>query len=135
MISMDINHPDIEEFIDCKTNLERVKYANISVRMNDAFMQAVENNEDYYLRWPCNSIAIVDESNFNCPYNELIKTDNGYIKRVKAKDLFDKLVKNNWDYAEPGILYWDRISNYNLLDNTDFEYAGTNPCEPSMCRA
>lgn len=128
MISLDINHPDIEEFIDCKTNLERVKYANISVRVNDEFMKAVENDEDYYLKWPCDKVAIVKADDFNCPYNELVKVGTGYIKRVKAKELFNKLVKNNWDYAEPGILYWDRISNYNLLDNTDFKYAGTNPC-------
>lgn len=52
------------------------------------------------------------------------------IKRtVKARDIFDLLCKNNWDYAEPGILYWDRIANWNLLSNDpEFEYAGVNPC-------
>lgn len=129
MISLDVNHPDIEEFIDCKTDLEKVKYANISVKVSDEFMKAVEKDEDYYLKWPCNEVVIVPEENFNCEYNKLIKVDNGYIKRVKAKEIFNKLVKNNWDYAEPGILYWDRITNYNIVDNDkNFEYAGTNPC-------
>lgn len=136
MISLDINHPDVEEFVDCKTDLSKVNYANISVRVNDDFMKAVENNEDYMLRWPCNT----DLSQFSkaylwdeTPYNILtyLEDKNNYIvyvKKVKARELFNKLVKNNWDYAEPGILYWDRISNYNLLDNTDFKYAGVNPC-------
>ena len=126
---MDINHPDIDEFIDCKTDLERVKYANISVRVSAEFMKAVENDEDYYLRWPCDCIPMCKIGPNDVEYNVLYPVDNGYIKKVKAKDIFDKLVKNNWDYAEPGILYWDKIKNYNLVNNDhSFEYAGTNPC-------
>ena len=133
MISLDINHPDIEEFVDCKTDLSRVNFANISVRMNDEFMKAVENDKDYILRGPCTEH---DTFNYeiNAPYNELkstvsIQGNRVYYKRIKAKELFNKLVKNNWNYAEPGILYWDRISNYNIVSNDpDFEYAGTNPC-------
>ena len=136
MISLDINHPDVEEFVDCKTDLSKVNYANISVRVNDDFMKAVENNEDYMLRWPCNTdlsqfskAYLWDETPYNIlTYLEDKNNDIVYVKKVKARELFNKLVKNNWDYAEPGILYWDRISNYNLLDNTNFEYAGTNPC-------
>lgn len=141
MISLDIKHPDIEEFINCKTDLKRVKYANISVRINDEFMKAVENDEDYILQWPCDTCETWKHPE-KYDYNVLVKQEDlltpnciAYFKKVKAKDIFEKLVKNNWNYAEPGILYWDRISNYNLLDNTDFRYAGTNPCEPSMCRA
>jgi len=124
MISMYVSHPDIEEFIDCKTNLNKVNYANISVMMSDDFMKAVENNDDYVLRWPC------DSNEFPIPeeYNKLVESNGIYVKKVKAKEIFNKLVHNNWDYAEPGILYWDRIKNYNLLNNTDFHYAGTNPC-------
>lgn len=135
MISLDIKHPDIEEFINCKTDLERVKYANISVRINDEFMKAVENDEDYILQWPCDTCETWKHPE-KYDYNVLVKQEDlltpnciAYFKKVKAKDIFEKLVKNNWNYAEPGILYWDRISNYNLLDNDDnFEYAGTNPC-------
>lgn len=101
MISIDVNHPDIEEFIDCKTDLERVKYANISVRVNDEFMKAVEKDEDYFLRWPCDKVSIISADKFGLNYNELVSTDNGYIKKVRARDIFNKLVKNNWDYAEP----------------------------------
>lgn len=137
MISLSVNHPDIEEFVDCKTDLERVKYANISVRVTDNFMQAVVNDSDYILRWPCNDKSVDDlQKEWPCeaPYNELCETvvDGkvvGYYKRIKAKELFNKLVRNNWDYAEPGILYWDNIEEYNMLNNIEeFKYAGVNPC-------
>lgn len=129
MISLDVKHPDILEFIDCKTDLERVKYANISVRVDDAFMKAVEEDEDYFLRWPVDSIPTIEGENpEKWEYNQLLQFGEYFIKKVRAREVFNKLVKNNWDYAEPGILYWDRISNYNMLDNTDFEYAGVNPC-------
>jgi ribonucleoside-diphosphate reductase alpha chain len=60
-----------------------------------------------------------------------IETECGpvYLKKIKAKSLFMRLAENNWDYAEPGILYCDRISNWNMMANDpDFEYAGVNPC-------
>lgn len=127
MISLDINHPDIEQFIDIKTDLSKVNYANISVRVNDEFMKAVEEDKDYILRWPCDYNVDVHSEQYL--YNNLYSlNDKIYIKKVKARDLFNKLVKNNWNYAEPGVLYWDNIQNYNLLNNTDFKYAGVNPC-------
>lgn len=137
MISIDINHPDVEDFIDCKTDLSKVNFANISVRVNDEFMKAVELDQDYILKWPCDKTAscnLSKENPFKAPYGELRQfidfhgKPSAYYKRVKARDLFNKLVRNNWDYAEPGILYWDRINGYNLLNNTDFKYAGVNPC-------
>ena len=135
MISIDVQHPDTPEFIDIKTDLEKVTSANISIRVADSFMKAVQENKDYILRYPCDSFEegqlekSIDYSYFE--YDKLYPINDGkvYIKKVKAKELFDKLCLNNWNYAEPGILYWDAISNYNLL-NTDksFEYAGVNPC-------
>ena len=138
MISLDVNHPDIEEFIDCKTDLERVKYANISVRVTNDFMNAVEKDKDYFLAWPC------EKSDFNinldCEYNKLYETisinnELRYYKKVKAKELFKKLAENNWNYAEPGILYWNNIEEYNMLNNIEeFKYAGVNPCaEEPLC--
>lgn len=151
MLSLDVRHPDIEEFIDCKTDLDRVRFANISVKVTDDFMKAVENNEDYILRWPCDNVSLASigmgeiHNNPNLAYNVLIPIHKvsegtittqgckgeviGYIKRVKAKELFDKLVRNNWDYAEPGMLFWDNIEGYNIVANDpNFKYAGTNPC-------
>ena len=111
MISMDINHPDIEDFIDIKTDLNKVTKANISVRINDKFMESVENKEKYVCRF------IVEET------NEVIE------KEVDAYKLFMKLITNNWDFAEPGILFWDNIEKYHLLsEDKEFKYAGVNPC-------
>ena len=96
MISMDCNHPDIEEFINAKRNSDKINGANISVRVDEVFMQAVGDMS------------------------------------TEQNRLFRLLCKNNWDWAEPGILYWDTIKDYNLLseyikDGT-FEFAGVNPC-------
>lgn len=111
MISIDCNHPDIEEFIDLKTDLDRVTKANISIRVTDKFMKAAINDEEYTL----------------CFVRE--ETGEKIYKVVRAKDLLMKLAYNNWDMGEPGILFWDRIENWNLLSEYDnFHYAGTNPC-------
>lgn len=111
MISMDVNHPDIEAFIDVKTDLEKVTKANISVRINDKFMEAVENKEKYTCKF------IVEET------KEIIE------KELDAYKLFMKLITNNWDFAEPGILFWDNIERYHLLsEDFEFKYAGVNPC-------
>ena len=132
MISLDVRHPDVEEFIDCKTDLNRVQYANISVRVSNDFMKAVENDEDYILHWPC-EMTISSQESEALEYGQLtyVETISGpvYLKKVKARELFNKLAKNNWDYAEPGMLFWDRIEGYNIVNNDhDFKYAGTNPC-------
>ena len=111
MISMDVNHPDIEDFIDIKTDLDRVTKANISVRINDEFMDAVLNKTMYECKFIVNS------------GQEVIT------KEVDANKLFMKLITNNWDYAEPGILFWDKIENNHLLSaDKEFKYAGVNPC-------
>ena len=111
MISMDVNHPDIEEFIDIKTDLGRVTKANISIRINDEFMEAVGNRKPYVCRFEVEATGEIIE------------------KEVDAYRLFMKLVKNNWDFAEPGILFWDNIENNHLMSaDKDFKYAGVNPC-------
>lgn len=110
MLSIDCHHPDLEEFIDIKNDLNAVTKANISVRITNDFMYAVENNLEWDLTF---------------------ETENGdkLVKTVNAKDLFRKLAYNNWDYAEPGILFWDHIENYNIVsEDPEFKYAGVNPC-------
>lgn len=133
MISLSVSHPDVYEFVDVKANTDEINNANISVRVNDDFMKAVDEDKDYLLHWPCDMTISEKEINAVEEYNKLVyvETASGpvYLKKIKAKDLFNKLVKNNWDYAEPGILYWDRMSNYHLMSkDPEFEYAGTNPC-------
>ena len=111
MISMDCSHPDILEFIELKTDLEKVTKANVSVRIYKDFMESVKKGTDYILSYEREATG------------EVIK------KRVPARALFKKITDTSWDYAEPGVLFWDRISNWNLLSNTEeFSYAGVNPC-------
>lgn len=111
MISMDISHPDIEEFIDVKTDLEKVTKANISVKITDDFMEAVKNKEKYTCKFVVES------------------TKEEITKEVNAYELFMRLVKNNWDFAEPGILFWDNIRRYHLLsEDKEFKHDGVNPC-------
>lgn len=111
MISLDCHHPDLLDFIDIKTKPDSVTKANISVRVTDDFMEAVENDADWVMSFTRE------------------ETGETITKTAKARDIFNKLCLNNWNWAEPGILFWDRISQYNMLEyDPDFEYAGVNPC-------
>lgn len=109
MISIDCTHPELLEFIEIKNDLNKVTKANISVRITNDFMIAVENDEDWELY-------------FKTEHEEIRKT-------VKAKDVFKLLCYNNWNMAEPGILFWDRIKDFNILsEDENFKYDGVNPC-------
>lgn len=111
MLSLSCEHPDIEQFIDIKNDLNKVTKANISIRMTDDFMDAVINNRPYTLHFLREQTG------------EIIK------KTVLAKEIFAKIAKNNWNMAEPGMLFWDTINNWNLLTyHKEFEYGGVNPC-------
>ena len=111
MISLSCDHPDLEEFIDIKSDLDKITKANISIKITDEFMSAVVNERYFYLSYTRE------------------ETGETITKRVYAPDIWRKLCRMNWDYAEPGILFWDRIRNWNLLsEDKEFEYAGTNPC-------
>ena len=111
MLSLSCKHPDLEEFINIKSDLDKVTKANISVRITDDFMKAVKEDNDWELSFTRK------------------ETGENISKTVRARDIFKMLCKNNWDMAEPGMLFWDRITGYSLLSNNpDFEYAGVNPC-------
>ena len=111
MISLSCEHPDIEDFIEIKSDLNRVTKANISIRITDKFMEAVKKKEMFTL-------------SFTRP-----ETGETITKEVDAYKLFHKMCEMNWDYAEPGALFWDRIEGWNLLSGDEnFHYAGTNPC-------
>lgn len=111
MISIDCSHPDVQEFIELKTDLEKVNTANISVRIHEDFMEAVKKNQEYRLHYTRKVTGQVIE------------------RMVNARELFHRIIETNWDYAEPGALFWDRITGWNLLSNTkEFSYAGVNPC-------
>ncbi|MFW6015387.1 MAG: ATP cone domain-containing protein [bacterium] len=111
MISIDIDHPDVEEFIDIKNDLNNVTKANISLKVTDDFMEAVKNNDNYKLSFTVE------------PTGEVIE------KEIDANKLFNKIAYSNWNTGEPGMLFWDFINKWNILsEDNNFEYAGVNPC-------
>lgn len=132
MLSIDVTHPDVPEFVTVKQDLTKVTGANVSVKTNAEFMKAVEANEDYILHWP------VTEKDFNyhtdCEYNQLFETtsihgNKVYYKKVRAKELWESIIHCAWASAEPGVLFWDTI-----IDNDpasiypEFKAISTNPC-------
>ena len=132
MLTIDCRHPDLLNFINIKKDLTQVTGANISVQLRDDFMQAVEKDQYYMLRFPCDT-SFKGISTNDLPYNELVKMygQDGieYAKKIKAKEYFDILVENNWLSAEPGVMYVDKHWNYSP-DGVYPEYRGvtTNPC-------
>lgn len=110
MISISCKHPDIEEFINLKTKPGVCEKANISIRVTDDFMQAAIDDKDWVTSFTSEETGTIS-------------------KTFKARDLLKLLAKRNWEWAEPGLLYWDRITGYNMLNNDErFSYAGVNPC-------
>lgn len=119
MLSVSINHPDAENFIDAKMEQGKVTGANVSVRIDDAFMKAVDNNTNYTQKFPIHSA------------NPKVS------KEIKAKNLWSKIVHNAWKSAEPGILFWDTIINESVPDcyaDLGYKTVSTNPCgEIPLC--
>ena len=113
MISLDVRHPDIFEFIKMKQDLTKVTGANVSVKLSDQFMEAVENNESFTLQWP-------------------IESDTPSVSKcINAKELWDVIIESATKTAEPGILMWDNIIK-NLPAESykaqGFQTLPTNPC-------
>jgi ribonucleoside-diphosphate reductase alpha chain len=119
MLSVSINHPDAEDFIDAKMEQGKVTGANVSVRMDDVFMKAVENDGTYTQKFPIHS------------------ADPKFKKEIKASELWGKIVHNAWKSAEPGILFWDTIINESVPDcyaDLGYKTVSTNPCgEIPLC--
>lgn len=119
MLSVAIKHPDSENFIDAKMESGKVTGANVSVRIDDAFMQAVESNSVYRQQYPVNSATPT------------------YQKEIDASTLWKKIVHNAWRSAEPGILFWDTIIRESVPDcyaDLGYETVSTNPCgEIPLC--
>jgi len=119
MLSISIKHPDAEDFIDAKMSQGKVTGANVSVRIDNEFMQAVINDKVYKQQYPVNS----DKPTFE--------------KEIKARDLWSKIVHNAWKSAEPGILFWDTITNESVADcyaEYGYQTVSTNPCgEIPLC--
>ncbi|MCS6926217.1 MAG: adenosylcobalamin-dependent ribonucleoside-diphosphate reductase, partial [Candidatus Binatia bacterium] len=111
MITLRDSHPDIVQFCRVKRNLERVRYANISVRVSDAFMRAVLADEEWLLH-------------YESPADRL------EIRRViPARQLWRELIRGARDWAEPGCLFWDTIQRFSASDRyPDMAVVSTNPC-------
>jgi len=111
MLSMDIAHPDVEDFITIKQDLQKVTGANISIRLSDEFMHAVEANAEYTHKWP-------------------IESDNPKItKTVNAKELWDTIIQCAHNTAEPGLIFWDRQHWYSTSSvYPGYKNTSTNPC-------
>ncbi len=119
MLSVSINHPDAEDFIDAKLEQGKVTGANVSVRIDDAFMKAVKSGKNYTQQYPTFS-------------------DNPlYTKEIDASSVWGKIVHNAWKSAEPGILFWDTIINESVPDcyaDLGYKTVSTNPCgEIPLC--
>ena len=119
MLSVSIKHPDSESFIDAKMTEGKVTGANVSVKIDDNFMQAVINGTPYRQQYP------IDSPN---PTN---------VKEVNAAELWKKIIHNAWKSAEPGVLFWDTILRESVPDSyadLGFRTVSTNPCgEIPLC--
>lgn len=137
MLSMSIKHPDVEEFITKKQDLSKVTGANISVKVTDDFMQAVLNDEDYYLRYPVDQdLSYFSKDYLDVEYDKLVYLEDHknndkvfYIKRIRAKKLWNILMHCAWNTAEPGILFEDLMHDYSPDGVYKlFRMISTNPC-------
>ncbi|MDX1543098.1 MAG: adenosylcobalamin-dependent ribonucleoside-diphosphate reductase [Christiangramia sp.] len=119
MLSVSINHPDAENFIDAKMEQGKVTGANVSVRIDDDFMKAVKNNSNYTQKYP------------------VFSQNPKFSKEIQAEKLWKKIVHNAWQSAEPGILFWDTVINESVPDcyaDLGYKTVSTNPCgEIPLC--
>lgn len=119
MLSVSIKHPDSEAFIDAKMTEGKVTGANVSVKIDDAFMEAATSDKPYVQQFP-------------------VDGDEPLVKReISAKALWEKIVHNAWKSAEPGVLFWDTITRESIPDcyaDLGFRTVSTNPCgEIPLC--
>lgn len=137
MLSIDVKHPDANSFISMKDDLTKVTGANISLKIDDVFMNAVINNDIYLQTFPIDKkeeISYYTNTTINNTYeiNTLYKWDvdnNVYFKFINAKELWDSLIYHAWKNAEPGILFWDKIIKESPADIYEgFKTVSTNPC-------
>lgn len=119
MLSVSIKHPDSEAFIDAKMTEGKVTGANVSVKLDDTFMQAAIDDTPYVQQFPIDAAE------------PLVK------KEISAKKLWEKIVHNAWKSAEPGVLFWDTILRESIPDcyaDLGFRTVSTNPCgEIPLC--
>lgn len=113
MLTLSINHPDAENFVDAKLDLNKITGANVSLRIDDEFMKAVIDKREYVQKFP-------------------VYSDNPRLeKKINASGLWSKIVQNAWKSAEPGVIFWDTIIRESVPDcyaDIGFKTISTNPC-------
>jgi ribonucleoside-diphosphate reductase alpha chain len=129
MLSLDVRHPDILDFVKIKRDLTQVTGANISVKLNDAFMKSIIDDEDYILSFPCKDQWMFDSGAQYVERGKLTKGALGVYKKISSRALWAEIVKSARDVAEPGLMNWDRMVNY-APDGVYPQYKPetTNPC-------
>lgn len=119
MQTIDVRHPDVEQFITIKQDLKKVTGANVSVRVNDEFMQSVVDDAQFELKWPVTA-----------------ETDSAKVKKtVPARRIWDTMMNAAWTCAEPGVLFWDTALRLSMADefaDKGFKTVCTNPCAELM---
>lgn len=119
MLSISVKHPDSEAFIDAKMQKGKITGANVSVKLDDEFMQCAIDGKEYTQKFPIDSDAPI------------------VTKKADAKKLWEKIVHNAWKSAEPGVLFWDTILRESIPDcyaDLGFRTVSTNPCgEIPLC--
>jgi ribonucleoside-diphosphate reductase alpha chain len=108
MITIRVDHPDIMDFVNVKKDLKKVNYANISVKISDDFMKAVEASGDFVLHFKNDKVEVT--------------------RTVRARDVWKSLIKGAWQSAEPGVLFWDTIKRDSTTEYNGMEVQGVNPC-------
>ncbi len=119
MLSLSIKHPDAERFIDAKVDTGKVTGANVSIKIDDAFMRAAIAGEKYRQQFPIDA------------------AEPRYVQEIDARRLWEKIIHNAWKSAEPGVLFWDTILRESIPDcyaDEGFTTVSTNPCgEIPLC--
>lgn len=138
MILLSCLHPEIFKFANIKRDRTQVTGANISVMLTDKFMKAVEKEEDFICRFPIDT-EIVSGSTDGIEYNKLyFNPANSRISymKIRAKELFDLIVENAWENAEPGVAYIDRVTGYTPDGVYDiYVPIASNPCGEQWMQA
>ncbi|MEM0135042.1 MAG: adenosylcobalamin-dependent ribonucleoside-diphosphate reductase [Thermoplasmatales archaeon] len=109
MITLNVDHPDIFDFVKVKRNLDKVRYANISIKITDDFMRAVENDTDFVLHFQNEQVPPIE-------------------KKIRARDLWNEIVTSARNWAEPGLIFWDTVKKYSTSEYNGMNVLTTNPC-------
>ena len=123
-----IYHPDSEEFITCKNDIKKLTSQNISIKVDDYFMKSVEEDSEIELKWERKDNKVFVG---NREFDNSKGPDITFTKKVKAKELFNKIAKAAWTTGEPGIEFWEtseKLSNSNYQGDSDYKIVSTNGC-------